>query len=55
MTDLVTRVERGPFWVLGRIFIPRATRRAACERRGEHELELVDMGRSKLCWRCGTW
>lgn len=54
-TDLITRVEHGRLWFLGRLLVPKSRRRASCERRGEHKPGLIDGGRSKICRGCGTW
>lgn len=51
---VVDAIERSPFWLFGRIFIPGRIRRRACIAREEHHLELVDVGRNKVCFRCGT-
>ncbi len=51
----VTRVEHGPIWFLGRLFIPGRLRVAACQERGEHHPEIIEMGRSKMCRACGGW
>jgi len=52
---LVDRVEASHFWFLGRLFIPSRVRRRACEARGAHHPVLVDLGRRKICFSCGTW
>lgn len=54
MSDAITRLQRGPFWFLA-VLIPKSRRRQACVARAEHKPELIDMGRSKICWKCGTW
>lgn len=51
----VDRIEAGPLWVLGRLFMPSRVRAAACVRRGQHRPELIDLGRAKICRNCGAW
>ena len=51
---LTDRIEQSPLWWTGRLLIPGSWRRAACIARGEHRLELADLGRTKVCGGCGT-
>jgi hypothetical protein len=53
--SLIDRIERSPFWLIGRLLIPRRRRRAACIARGTHHPKLIDLGYRKMCFRCGTW
>lgn len=53
--SVVDRIERSPLWWVGRLLIPSAVRLKACVRRGEHHPQLVDLGRTKVCGRCGAW
>ncbi len=51
----VRSLEDTPFWLIGRLLVPARKRRAACEAAGKHHPVLVDLGRSKVCYECGTW
>lgn len=52
--DRINRVVDSRWWLLS-LLIPASRRAAACKARGTHKPELIDLGRSKLCLRCGAW